>query len=252
MPTPNILWICTDQQRFDTLGCYGNPFVTTPNLDRLAQRGVLFEHAYCQSPVCTPSRASFLTGRYPRTTRCRQNGQSIPADEVLVTKMLADAGYTGGLAGKLHIAACHPAASPVRERRIPDGYAEFNWSHTPLPSAVKATVPFTSEPSTSSYQDGYAEFNWSHDTGQVWPTNDYMRWLLERRTRYTRTPFQGSKHVQTSVPAHLHQTTWCAEKAINFIQANASFRPPLVLLRQSFRSPSPLRPTRGISATLFG
>ncbi|HEX29999.1 TPA: sulfatase, partial [Candidatus Poribacteria bacterium] len=68
---PNILWICSDQQRFDTLGCYGNPFVHTPNLDRLAKGGVLFEFCFSQSPVCTPSRASFLTGRYPRTTRAR-------------------------------------------------------------------------------------------------------------------------------------------------------------------------------------
>lgn len=44
---PNVLWICSDQQRFDTLGCYGNPFVRSPNLDRLAQNGVLFEHCYC-------------------------------------------------------------------------------------------------------------------------------------------------------------------------------------------------------------
>src|SRR5437764_6010986 len=83
---PNILWICTDQQRYDTLGCTGNPFVRTPHIDRLAAEGLLFEQAYCQSPLCTPSRASFLTGRYPRTTRCRQNGQSIPEDEVLVTR----------------------------------------------------------------------------------------------------------------------------------------------------------------------
>ncbi|MEO2006418.1 MAG: sulfatase-like hydrolase/transferase, partial [Candidatus Poribacteria bacterium] len=76
---PNILWICTDQQRSDTLGCYGNEWVHTPNIDALAEGGVLFQHAYSQSPVCTPSRASFLTGRYPRTTRCRQNGQTIPA-----------------------------------------------------------------------------------------------------------------------------------------------------------------------------
>src|SRR3546814_2777055 len=74
-PKPNILWVCTDQQRWDTLGCYGNDHVETPHLDRLAKQGVLFERAFCQSPVCTPSRASFLTGRYPRTTRCRQNGQ---------------------------------------------------------------------------------------------------------------------------------------------------------------------------------
>jgi len=90
---PNVLWLCSDQQRFDTLGCYGNAFVETPNLDALADGGTLFESAFSQSPICTPSRASFLTGRYPRTTRCRQNGQSIPDDEVLVTQLLQQAGY---------------------------------------------------------------------------------------------------------------------------------------------------------------
>jgi len=105
---PNILWITTDQQRWDTLGCLGNPHVRTPHLDRLAGGGALFPLAFCQSPVCTPSRASFLTGRYPRTTRCRQNGQDIPADEILVTRLLRDAGWRCGLAGKLHLSACDP------------------------------------------------------------------------------------------------------------------------------------------------
>ena len=105
---PNILWYCTDQQRFDTLGCYGNDFVHTPNLDRLAATSAFFENAFSQSPVCTPSRASFLTGRYPRTCRTRQNGADIPEDEVLVTKMLAENGYTCGLSGKLHLSTCHP------------------------------------------------------------------------------------------------------------------------------------------------
>ncbi len=129
--TPNILWICTDQQRFDTLGCYGNPYVHTPNLDRLAEQSTLFEYAFSQSPVCTPSRSSFLTGRYPRTTRCRQNGQSIPSDEIPVTKMLHDAGYVCGLSGKLHISACNPSACHGTERRIDDGYDQFFWSHAP-------------------------------------------------------------------------------------------------------------------------
>jgi len=51
---PNILLICTDQQRFDTLGAYGNEHVKTPTLDRLAGEGVLFENCYVQSPVCAP------------------------------------------------------------------------------------------------------------------------------------------------------------------------------------------------------
>jgi arylsulfatase A-like enzyme len=62
---PNILWLCTDQQRFDTIRALGNQFAQTPNLDKLVEQGTSFSNAYCQSPVCAPSRASFLTGRYP-------------------------------------------------------------------------------------------------------------------------------------------------------------------------------------------
>ncbi|OGV67334.1 MAG: hypothetical protein A3K19_01920 [Lentisphaerae bacterium RIFOXYB12_FULL_65_16] len=128
---PNILWICSDQQRWDTLGCYGNPFVATPHLDRLAAEGVLFEHCYSQSPVCTPSRTAFLTGRYPRTARCRQNGQGIPADEVLITRLLDEAGCRCGLSGKLHLSPCCPAVCKGGERRIADGL-----SRLPLVSAI--------------------------------------------------------------------------------------------------------------------
>ena len=56
---PNVLWIWTDRQRFDTLGCYGNEHVLTPSIDRLAETGVLFEHCHTQSPLCVPSRATF-------------------------------------------------------------------------------------------------------------------------------------------------------------------------------------------------
>src|SRR5690554_5173389 len=62
---PNILWYCADQLRGDAIGPSGNPYVRTPNLDRLAAMGTTFTSAYCQAPICTPSRASFLTGKYP-------------------------------------------------------------------------------------------------------------------------------------------------------------------------------------------
>ncbi|NCO38898.1 MAG: hypothetical protein COZ06_13315 [Armatimonadetes bacterium CG_4_10_14_3_um_filter_66_18] len=80
---PNILWICTEHQRYDTIHALGNEHIRTPNLDRLVAEGVAFTHAFAQNTVCTPSRSSFLTGRYPVTTRCRQNGQNLPDDEVL-------------------------------------------------------------------------------------------------------------------------------------------------------------------------
>jgi len=108
---------------YDTLGCYGNPFTHTPHLDRLAGRGALFECAFSQSPVCTPSRAAFLSGRYPRTCRARQNGADIPEDQVLVTRLMAEAGYVCGLSGKLHLSACNPSVCEEMERRIDDGHS---------------------------------------------------------------------------------------------------------------------------------
>ena len=190
---PNILWICSDQQRFDTLGCYGNPFVQTPNLDKLAAAGVLFENAYSQSPVCTPSRASFLTGRYPRTTRCRQNGQAIPPDEVLVTKLLRDAGYVCGLAGKLHLAPCNPSVCKDTEQRIDDGYAQFFWSHDP---------------------------------GDVWFAHDYTQWLRNKGLRRESKPFADSQYVQV-IPSEEHsQTTWSIARAMAFIRNAERFEQP--------------------------
>ena len=94
---PNILWICTDQQRYDTIGALGNPHVDTPNIDRLVAQGFAFTHAYCQSPICTPSRASFLTGQYASAVHVNGNGNShFPDAPPLVTKLLADSGYDCG------------------------------------------------------------------------------------------------------------------------------------------------------------
>ncbi|SVB88124.1 uncharacterized protein METZ01_LOCUS240978, partial [marine metagenome] len=71
---PNILWVCTDQQRYDTIGALGNRHVSTPVIDELVATGTAFTHAYCQSPICTPSRASFLTGMYPSAVHVMGNG----------------------------------------------------------------------------------------------------------------------------------------------------------------------------------
>ena len=189
----NVLWICTDQQRFDTLGCCGNRFVQTPNLDRLAGEGVRFEHVYAQNPVCTPSRAALLTGRYPRTTRCRQNGQMIPADEVLVPRLLREAGYSCGLSGKLHLAPCHPSVCEGTEPRIDDGYDPFFWSH---------------------------------DTGDGWPTNQYRQWLRDRGVTYPSSPWPGSKFVRPGPPEEFGQTAWCVDRAISFLREAPRFGRP--------------------------
>ncbi|MDH7570232.1 MAG: sulfatase-like hydrolase/transferase, partial [Armatimonadota bacterium] len=69
---PNVLWIMTDQQRADALGCV-SPWMHTPNLDSLAAEGVYLGSMFAQSPVCVPSRVNFATGRYPHSHRVREN-----------------------------------------------------------------------------------------------------------------------------------------------------------------------------------
>ena len=190
----NILWICTDQQRADTLGCMGNEWVCTPNLDRLAAEGVVFENAYSQSPVCAPSRGSFLTGRYPRTCGPRQNGQDIDAGERLFPKMLADRGYYCGLAGKLHLSACHPDTGRLEEPRIDDGYHVFRWSHHPQPH---------------------------HGTN--WPSNAYNQFLLQNGRDYITPDREDCPYVQTGVEEKWHQTAWCADEAIAFMETARTY-----------------------------
>ncbi|RWX60311.1 sulfatase, partial [Mesorhizobium sp. M4B.F.Ca.ET.089.01.1.1] len=90
----SIVWICSDQQRWDTLQCLGFKGTQTPNIDRLAATGTAFARAYCQSPICTPSRTSFLTGLYPIAHQVHQNGAgTFPSHLVLLPKLMANAGY---------------------------------------------------------------------------------------------------------------------------------------------------------------
>jgi len=202
MTRPNILWICSDQQRFDTLGCYGNACVRTPALDRLAAEGVLLERCFSQSPVCTPSRANFLTGRYPVTTRLRQNGQNCPPDVRTLPRMLADVGYVCGLSGKLHLSAC--------DRRFLLGE---KWWQRPAAEHFMG--------SEQRIDDGYTEFHWDHGPAHQHPASSYTRWLREKSVAY-RTPVRDDcRYVQHGMASEHHQTTFCIEKAIGFVEAHA-------------------------------
>ena len=176
---PNILWICTDQQRYDTIGALGNPHIHTPNLDRLVAEGVAFTNAFCQTPICTPSRAAFLTGCYPSTVHACTNGNDTWSEAApLVTKLLADQGYDCGLVGKLHLAG---ACGRVEPRPREDGYRVFHWSHHPAPD----------------WAEGHA----------------YHDWVAERGGNMT----EMYEHPE-DIPPELHQTAWCAGIAIDFMR----------------------------------
>lgn len=186
---PNILFICTDQQRFDTLGCAGNPRIDTPTLDRLAAEGVRFDRCYTQSPVCAPARASLLTGQYPHRHGLWANGVALPRRNQLLTRALADAGYDCGLVGKFHLAACFGGRT---EPRLDDGLRVFEWAHDP-----------------------------THGS----PENAYHRWLatkhpaLFREAMANGTGRQGHVAVRfDQMPTEAHYSHWVAEMANEFLR----------------------------------
>ena len=98
---PNILLITSDQQHWSTLGCQ-NPAIETPNLDRLAAEGTLFERAYCPNPTCTPTRASIITGKYPSQRGAWSLGTKLAESEHTVGEDFTAAGYRTSLVGKAH------------------------------------------------------------------------------------------------------------------------------------------------------
>lgn len=102
--TKNILFVMADQLRWDHLSCYGHPHLKTPNIDRLAERGVRFDRAYVQSPVCGPSRASFYTGRTVFSHGSTWNRVPLPIGEMTLGDYLRPLGVRTAVVGKTHMA----------------------------------------------------------------------------------------------------------------------------------------------------
>ncbi|MCY3867178.1 MAG: sulfatase-like hydrolase/transferase [Chloroflexi bacterium] len=219
MPSrPNILWYCTDQQRFDTIAALGNAHINTPNLDRFVEESAVFTHAYCQSPICTPSRSSFLTGMYPSAVGVNGNGfRSFPRhfEDRLISKALRDAGYDCGLIGKLHLAS----AFLRREERVNDGYDTFQYSHD----------------HKGGNERGNEYVEWIK--GQGIDHNTVLRprgiaSLDDYRNSHEHIGFGGFMEPTAeadNVPPHLHQTHWCTEKAIEFISRSREPEMPWLL-----------------------
>lgn len=114
--SPNILFIMTDQLRYDCVGANGNSIIRTPHLDQLAAESANFSHCFVQSPVCTPSRACFFTGRYAHAHKNRVNYTKLPETETLFPKLLQEAGYRTGIVGKSHLYYNYPP-TPDEARR---------------------------------------------------------------------------------------------------------------------------------------
>ena len=99
----NFVMIIADDMSWDDCGAYGNPAARTPHLDRLAREGMRFDRAFLTASSCSPSRASLLTGRYPHSTGAPELHMPVPANQVLLTSPMREAGYFTAVAGKWHL-----------------------------------------------------------------------------------------------------------------------------------------------------
>jgi arylsulfatase A-like enzyme len=151
----NILWIMTDEQRCDSLGCYGSRWAHSPAIDRLAAGGVRFENAYTPAPLCVPARTSMITGQYPSTHGVWSNaelGHSINGDLI---RRFEEAGYETASFGKSHY-SCH------QERHLFATEIDQWYSDAVQPEA---------------YSDGYDEAEF----GVVKYRSPYTNWILAGR-----------------------------------------------------------------------
>lgn len=102
MSKPNIVFILSDQHNASVMGHCGDPYIQTPNLDKLAQRGVNFQRCYCASPLCVPSRMSLLTGMLPQANSVYNNNQTLRSDLATFAHSANVAGYETLLCGRMH------------------------------------------------------------------------------------------------------------------------------------------------------
>jgi len=126
----NLVIIHVDEFHYGMLGCYGGKIVGTPNIDWLAEHGAICTSFYATTPVCSPSRASFVSGRYPQNTPVVTN--NIPLDDNIITfaHVLAEHGYATGYAGKWHLdGKGKPQWAPERKFGFDDNRFMFNRGH---------------------------------------------------------------------------------------------------------------------------
>ncbi len=128
MAEPNVLLIMADQMAAQALPVYGNSVVKAPNLSSFADEGVVFDNAYCNSPICAPSRFSMLTGRLPSSIDAFDNASEFSADNPTLAHHLVNYGYSTALSGKMHFVGPDQLHG-FEQRFITDIYpADYSWT----------------------------------------------------------------------------------------------------------------------------
>jgi arylsulfatase A-like enzyme len=225
---PNILLITSDQQHFDTLGIV-NPILQTPNLDRLAREGTYFTRAYCNSPVCSPSRSTVITGMYPPWHGCWNLGTKLPEYIPTIGDVYQQHGYATSLVGKAHFQplASRPGIESLECQptlRDLDFWRSF---HGPWYGFENIEI-------ARMHADE------SH-VGQ-----HYALWMEEKGFTHWRSYFRQWPPIDEEVrrqhhwdlPQELHYTTWTAERTIEAIERDVAIGRPFFTWA-SFHDPHP-------------
>ncbi len=230
---PNFLLITTDQQRWDSLGAYGNPVGATPHLDRLAEAGLRCDACSVNNPLCMPSRASILTGRYPHGHRVWCNGVALRTEELPLPRLLSEAGYVTGLVGKAHFT---PYSADEPEPHFWD--TGQLWRRRP--ELADEHGPW--------YGFDHVELTIGHFDPQV---GHYGAWLREHHpgTQHLADPAHALRRGiapqswKSAMPLEAHASTYVGERSEAFLRAHrdrafclwASFGDP----HHPFRPPAP-------------
>ncbi len=228
---PNILILHTDQHRYEAVGAAGSHFMHTPNLDRLASRGAFLERFYVQSPVCMPSRASMLSGRYPNATTVTTNGIPMPESIRCIQHMLGDAGYFCGIVGKLHFLP-HSA----RDHREP--HPSYGFDH----------LQISDEP--GCYRDAYREWVAQRDPSHPDTVNCGLppaRAQWERMMGWTGTMRPPAPRADIApglfeAPDDLTNAAFVADRSVQFLRERGA--QPFFLFSSFYHPHPPLLPTQ--------
>ncbi len=206
----NLLWIMTDQHRADCLGCMGHPVIRTPQLDSLAAEGVVFENAFCQSPVCMASRASLMTGRYPTTVGVRGMG-ILPPQETTLPEQLRRHGYRTAAFGKVHL-----TPEQFTRSELGSNVPILDWRRFARPAMLS---PIPHDPYKRDY--GFERHVGCEDILQ----GNFNTWLrheapnLAEPARPEPWSADGPGDLWISpYPAEFHPTTYIAKQAEQFIR----------------------------------
>ncbi len=182
---PNILLIIGDDHRTRTYGAYGATDVRTPNLDHLAAGGIRFDRAYCNSPMCTSSRQSFLTGRYPHANGVTMLRHKLSEEEVTLADRLREAGYRTGAFGKMHFNS--QLLHGFEVHRAPRAFGDIftrQRGASPLPAGIEILPrwrPFRVHARTWLNADTRPLGRYDSEMRASWYTNEAIAFLRAHR-----------------------------------------------------------------------